>query len=70
MKEETVSFEIAKLLKEKGLCDYFNKGTNYVNAFYSEDGINYEETEFQLEDCIILDRYFRPTLSIAQKMVT
>jgi hypothetical protein len=67
MKEQLITFETAKLAKEKGLCEYFNKGTEYVSAFYSEDGINFEETEFQQEDCIIGDRYFRPTQSLLQK---
>lgn len=67
MKEQLISFETAKLAKNKELCKYFNSGTQYVNAFYSEDGINYEETEFQQEDCIIEDRYYRPTQSLLQK---
>ena len=67
MKEQLITFETAKLAKEKELCRYFNKGTDYVKAFYSEDGINYKETEFQQEDCIIEDRYFRPTQSLLQK---
>lgn len=64
-----ISFETAKLAKEKGLCDYFEKinPTTYVNAFYSEDEIEFEETEFMQEDCIIDDRYFRPTQSLLQK---
>ena len=67
MTERLVVFETAKLAKEKGLCNYFNKGSNYVSAFYSEDGISFEETEFQQEDCIIENRYFRPTQSLLQK---
>jgi hypothetical protein len=69
MQEELITFETAKLAKEKGLCKYFENinGAEYVPAFYSEDGINFEETEFQQEDCTIDDRYFRPTQSLLQK---
>ena len=69
MQEQLISFETAKLAKEKGLCEYFENinGTKYVTAFYSEDGVNFEETEFRQEDCTIDDRYFRPTQSLLQK---
>lgn len=67
MKEQLITFNTAKLAKEKRLCYYFNKGTEYVNAFYSIDKITFEETEFQQEDCIIEDRYFRPTQGLLQK---
>lgn len=71
MKEQRVNFETAVLAKEKGLCTYFEhiNGTGYVPAFYSEDGIEYEETEFQQEDCVIEDRYLRPTQSLLQKWI-
>jgi hypothetical protein len=70
MQEQLINFETAKLAKEKGLCDYFENSPNntqYIPSFYSEDGINFEETEFQLEDCVILDRFYRPTQSLLQK---
>jgi len=70
MEEQLITFETAKLAKEKGLCDYFENAsskTKYVMAFYSEDGETYKEVEFQLEDCVILDRYYRPTQSLLQK---
>jgi hypothetical protein len=70
MEEQLITFETAKLAKEKGLCDYFENSSNntqYIPSFYSEDGINFEETEFQLKDCIINDRYYRPTQSLLQK---
>ena len=69
MQEQLITFETAKLAKEKGLCDYFEdiNPTDYVPAFYSEDGVNFEETEFQQEDCVIQDRYYRPTQSLLQK---
>lgn len=67
MKEQIINFETAKLAKERGLCYYFNTGTQYVNAFYSTDGVVFEETEFQQKDCVIEDRYFRPTQSLLQK---
>ena len=54
MKEQLVTFETAKLAKEKEFGVF--KGTHYVNAFYSEDGVEFKETEFQEEDCIIDDR--------------
>ncbi len=65
MTEQLITFETAKLAKEKGLC--CSNGTSYVSAFYSEDGIVFEETEFQQKDCVIEDRYFRPTQSLLQK---
>lgn len=69
IREELVTFETAKLAKEKGLCHYFenNNPTKYVPAFYSEDYINFDEVEFQQEDCTIDDRYFRPTQSLLQR---
>ena len=70
MQEQLISFETAKLAKEKGLLDSFesclNK-TEYVSAFYSEYGVSFEETEFQLQDCAIQDRYYRPTQSFLKK---
>ena len=69
MKDKLVEFKTAVLAKEKGVCKYFENinGTKYVPAFYSEDGINFEETEFQQEDCTIDGRYFRPTQSLLQR---
>lgn len=71
MEEQLITFETAKLAKEKGLCHYFEKinGTEYVPAFYSEDGVIFKEAEFQQEDCTIEDRYFRPTQSLLQKWI-
>jgi hypothetical protein len=69
MKEKLIEFETAKLAKEKGLCNYFEdiNPTNYVDAFYSEDGVEFKETEYMQEDCTIQDRYFRPAQSLLQK---
>jgi len=67
MEDKRIEFETAKLAKEKGLCDYFEYGTEYVPAFYSENEVDYEETEFQQEDCVILDRYLRTTQSLLAK---
>ena len=68
MKEQLISFSAAKLAKQKGLCEYFKNinSAEYVPAFYSEDGLSYEETEFKQEDCIINDRYFRATQFLLQ----
>ncbi len=66
MEDQLVGFELAVLTKSIGF-GRFLKGTHYVPAFYSEDGINYEETEFQEIDCMIEDRYYRPTQSLLQK---
>lgn len=69
MQDQLIEFNTAKLAKEKGLCHYFEKikGTEYISAFYSENGIDYEELEFQQKDCTIEDRYFRPTQSLLQR---
>ena len=69
MEDTLITFETAKLAKEKGLCEYFKNinPTKYVQAYYSEDKITFKEGEYMQEDCVIEDRYFRPTQSLLAK---
>ena len=69
MEDTLITFETAKLAKEKGLCEYFKNinPTKYVQAYYSEDKITFKESEYMQEDCVIEDRYFRPTQSLLAK---
>jgi hypothetical protein len=66
MKDQLVSFEVAKLAKEKGYS-IVNPSTEYVNGFYSEDGIEYRDFEMQEEDYDRGDYYLRPTQSLLQR---
>jgi hypothetical protein len=75
MKEQLITFETAKLAKQKQFGYDFNKSLpEYVPIFYCESDLDdvldmgtLEETECQGEDIIRGDFYFRPTQSLLQK---
>lgn len=75
MKDELITFETAKLAKDKEFAYEFNKQLpDYVPMFYCEsdfdDNLDMEtlnETECQGEDIVRGDFYFRSTQSLLQK---
>ncbi len=67
MEEQLITFETAKLAKEKEFGFNFG-GTHYVKGFYSEEDSNeFEEFEMQQEDASRCDYYIRPTQTILQR---
>jgi hypothetical protein len=75
MKERRITFETARLAKEKEFGYDFNKQLpEYVPMFYCEsdnddnlDLTTLEESECQGEDIVRCDFYFRSTQSLLQK---
>lgn len=68
--ESLISFETAKLAKEKEF-GYDFEGTDYVPSFYCEEN-NIEtlcKSEMQIEDACRQDHYLRPTQSLLQKWI-
>lgn len=73
MEEVVVSFETAKLLKEKGFIDTIGviNGKHYYNYKGELDGdqTDYIRARLHKQDLIPFQNYAAPTLSLAQKWI-
>ena len=71
MEDTIVSFEIAKLLKEKGYTDIVGiiKGKHYYNYKGEVDGdqLDFIKASLRKENLTLVENYPAPTLSLAQK---
>lgn len=67
MKEKIVTFETAKLAKEKGFRPIEDWNPIYVPGYlYDEDTNQSQLTEIQEEDWSVEDRYIAPSYSVLQ----
>ena len=71
MEDTIVSFEVAKLLKEKGYTDIVGviKGKHYYNYKGEVDGdqLDFIKASLKKENLTLVENYSAPTLSLAQK---
>lgn len=68
MKDELISFETAKLAKEKGFKPEEEWNPTYVNGYiYDEDTDTFKFRAFKEENWSIEDHYLAPTQSLLQR---